>query len=495
MPNSLAFLVLAIWPLVMVALFRFLPPGRALIWSYLSAYLVLPPFPTAFDFPLMPPLSKESLPNIMAVILVYTMTKVQKPLLPESNIGKALVFAFIFCPVFTVFTNPEPLIFPQLGVRGLYAMDVVALVMIQAIMLSSYLLARQLLTSREDMRDLLLALVIGGVAYSFPMLLEIRLSPQLNIWIYGYFQHSFEQAVRGGGFRSLVFLSHGIWAAMLIMMSVTAAIVLARNEKGGRRIKFLVATAFLAVVLVLNKTLSPVVYATVIILVVSCVSWRMQLRAALLLGVLAVSYPVVKAVDLVPEEQILSLAASVSEEREGSLRFRFDNENILLDRALEKPLFGWGSWGRNHIRDSVTGDILSTADGRWIITIGVFGWLGYFAEFGLLLLPIVLLAYQTRQADRNSELHRVRRGAVSIPLKQEVEREAVESYQPSPLAAGMCLILAVNIVDLLPNATLTALTWVLAGALLGYAERVKARNAEEASKALYARGGILSDPL
>lgn len=495
MPNAVAFLVLATWPLVMVGLFRFLPPGRAYIWSVLAGYLLLPPFPTAFDFPLMPPLSKDTLPNLMAIALVYTMTKVQKPLLPESKLGKGLVFAFIFCPIFTVFTNPEPLIFPQLGIRGLYAMDVVALVILQAIMLSSYLLARQLLTTRQDMRDLLLALVIGGLAYSFPMLLEIRLSPQLNIWIYGYFQHSFEQVIRGGGFRSLVFLSHGIWAAMLIMMSVTAAIILWRNEQGSRRLKYLVATVFLAVVLVLNKTLSPVVYTTVIVAVVVLSSWRMQLRAALILAVLAFSYPVAKGLDLVPEEQILSAAAAVNDEREGSLRFRFDNENILFDRAMEKPLFGWGSWGRNHIRDAVSGRILSTADGRWIITLGVFGWIGYFAEFGLLILPIVLLAYETGQADRNGRINLSRRKSVSIPLRQTEERAEVDTYQPSPMAAGMCLILAVNVVDLLPNATLTPLTWMLAGALLGYAERVRARNAEEAAKARVSRGGVLSNPI
>ncbi len=495
MPNGLAFLVLGIWPLVLVALFRFLPPGRALIWAFLSSYLLLPPAPTAFDFPLMPPLSKDTLPNIMAVLLVYTMTKVKKPLLPGSNIGKALVFTFIFCPVFTVFTNPEPLIFPQLGVRGLYAMDVVALVMNQAIMLSSYLLARQLLTTREDMRDLLVALVIAGVFYSFPILLEIRLSPQLNIWIYGFFQHSFEQAVRGGGFRALVFLSHGIWTAMLIMMSVTAAIILWRNETGWARLKYLLATIFLAGVLVLNKTLSPLLYAVVIIGVVVFSSWKMQLRTAVVLAVLAFSYPMVKAMDLVPEERILSAAAAVNDDREGSLRFRFDNENILLDRALEKPIFGWGSWGRNHIRDAVSGTILSTADGRWIITLGVFGWVGYIAEFGLLILPILLLAYETRQSAKNERMQWSQRSAVTIPVKRSFERENNAAYHPSPIAAGMCLILAVNVVDLLPNATLTALTWVLAGALLGYAERVKARNAEETAKARLARGGILTNPM
>ncbi len=37
----------------------------------------------------------------------------------------------------------------------------------------------------------------------------------------------------------------------------------------------------------------------------------------------------------------------------------------------------------------------------------------------------------------------------------------------------MALVLVINILDLLPNATLTPLTWLLSGALLGYAEYLK----------------------
>ena len=43
----------------------------------------------------------------------------------------------------------------------------------------------------------------------------------------------------------------------------------------------------------------------------------------------------------------------------------------------------------------------------------------------------------------------------------------------SPFIAPLSLMLAVNVADLIPNATLTPLTWLLAGALTGYAERMK----------------------
>ena len=44
----------------------------------------------------------------------------------------------------------------------------------------------------------------------------------------------------------------------------------------------------------------------------------------------------------------------------------------------------------------------------------------------------------------------------------------------SLLIAPLSLILAINIFDMLPNATLTPLTWMVAGALTGYAEQLRA---------------------
>ena len=119
----------------------------------------------------------------------------------------------------------------------------------------------------------------------------------------------------------------------------------------------------------------------------------------------------------------------------------------MLDRAYLKPVFGWGSWGRNHILDPVSGNILTVTDGRWIIVIGVYGWVGFLAEFGLLVLPLCLLW-----------------------------REAIvkRDNPVSPLIAPLSLILAVNIFDMIPNATLTPLTWMVAGALTGYAEQLRA---------------------
>lgn len=458
MPNSFAYLVLALWPFVLLGFFRALPPGRAFIWSVFSSYLILPPAPTAFDFPLMPALDRTTIPNIMAIILVLTMTDQKIQWLPRHWIGKILVFVFLFSPVFTVLTNPEPVVFAMEALRGLYAQDIFAMVVMQAILLVNFTLAYNLLTTKEDLRDLLLAFVFAGIVYAFPMLLEVRLSPQINTWVYGYFQHMFDQMMRGDGFRPIVFLNHGIWAAMLAFMSLSAALILWKQETGPNRMPLLIAIGFLALTLVLAKTLSMLVYASLFAAVLLLTSWRLQIKVALVLVCLTVSYPIAKGLNLVPEERILQAAHSVSADRAQSLQFRFEQEGDLLERAQEKPLFGWGIWGRNQLHDPVTGRITSVSDGRWVITLGIMGWIGFLAEFGLLLMPIVLAFWVSRRVSSPN----VQLSSSGKPVEQLSD--------VSPYLGGLSLLLALNIVDLLPNATLTTTTWLLVGAIWGYAE-------------------------
>lgn len=469
MPNSFAFLVLALWPLVMLGIFRALPPGRALIWSVLASYLFLPPYPTEFDFPLLPSLDKTTIPNIMAIVLTIFVAKQKIKWLPETPIGKILVLIFVLAPIPTVLSNPEPIVFATDFLRGLYAQDIFAMMVMQGILLANFMLARQLLTSEDDLRDLLLAFVIAGVVYAFPMLLEVRLSPQLNIWIYGFFQHMFDQMIRGDGFRPIVFLSHGIWAAMFTMTALSASVILLVNSEGKTRQRLIGIAIFLAMVLVLAKTLSALLYAMALIGAVVFFSWRAQAKIAMVLACLALSYPIAKGANLVPEERLLELATRVSADRAQSLEFRFEHEGALLNRAQQKPYFGWGIWGRNQIHDPITGRITSVADGRWVLALGMLGWLGFIGEFGLLILPVFLTFRLATRLPTEENWRKHQREISQFPAVGGLTRK-MSRRQVSPLVGGLSLMLAINIVDLIPNATLTTLSWLVAGAILGYAE-------------------------
>ena len=102
---------------------------------------------------------------------------------------------------------------------------------------------------------------------------------------------------------------------------------------------------------------------------------------------------------------------------------------------------------------------MSVTDGRWIITLGESGLLGFIAEFGLLSLGVFRAASVFRRVD------------------SPVEKLFVSS---------LSLILAVNLLDLLPNSGLVPWTWLIAGALLGRADALLAQSKSRGAKGMKA---------
>ncbi|WP_103334278.1 hypothetical protein [Pseudotabrizicola formosa] len=443
--NTLAYLMLALWPVVSWTLFTKLDPARALIWTVLGAYMLLPPV-VALDLPVVPGIDKDAVAGLAAVLAVLFLLRHRFGLLPVSRLGRGLILLYVLSPFATVLTNDDPIWFQAMSLPALRIYDSVAVVANQAIALVPFFLARHYLASEEAMRALLVALVMAGLLYSLPMLYEARMSPQLNLMIYGFFQHDFSQAIRFGGYRPFVFMPHGLWVAFFAMMCCVAAVTLLRVGPAACRPKYLLAAIYLLVVLVLCRSAGPVLYALLLAPMVLILPRRVQILCAGMMAAVVISYPLLRGLHLVPVQDILSIASAMNAERGASLAFRIANEELLLERAAERPWFGWGLYGRGLLHDPVTGQINVIADGGWIITLGTFGWAGYVAEFGLLALPIALMS---REA--------LRQPAAML----------------SPFAAAVVLILAVNLVDLLPNDTLIPFTWLMAGAVLGHAEALR----------------------
>ena len=432
--------MLLIWPLVALVLYRRLPADRALIWTVLAGYLLLPPL-VVIDLPVVPDLDKASIPSLAALFMVLFVRRDRVSFMPSSAMGRALILLFVLSPFATVLANADPI--PNAGnpLPGMRIYDSVAAVANQAIALLPFFLARRYLATEAAMRQIVVALVLAGLAYSVPMLIETRVSPQMNVWVYGYFQHDFFQTIRFGGYRPVVFLPHGLWVAFFALMTVLAALALLRTGPAQDRPRYLAAALYLGAVLVLCKSAGPVLYALAIAPLVLLAPRRGQMALAAALALVVVAYPLLRGAHLVPLEAILHAAEAIDPDRAYSLGFRIGNEEELLARASARPLFGWGGYGRNLIYDAETGSGVSIADGAWIITLGIYGWMGYIALFGLLALPLVLMG-----------------------------REALAGRGVGPFACTVALILAANLVDLLPNATLIPFTWLMAGALLGKAE-------------------------
>ncbi len=456
MPNSLAYIALVLWPLVVVVLFRRLPMERALIWSILGGYLLLPPV-AAIDLPAVPALDKMSIPALSAYAVVTLMLRVPVPLIPQGALARLLLAVFVLAPFGTVLTNAEAVaVAPHVVLPGLRLYDAISIVALQVFVILTFALARSLLATPAALREILVALVIGGLAYSLPMLVEVRLSPQINVWIYGFFQHSFEQMMRQGGFRPIVFLEHGLWVAFFAMTALLAALALLRDAPRPEKARLAMVSAYLLVVLVLCKSIGSLVYGVALAPLVLFLGQRWLVRLAAAMALLALAYPVLRASGIVPAEDLVALAARYSADRAQSLEFRFMNEGMLLEQAYRKPWFGWGGYDRNLLHNAVTGESYTIPDGRWIIILGILGWAGFIGEFGLLALPLLLL---WRQAERGPP------GALAAPV------------------GALVLIHGVNMVDMLPNATLTPLTWLICGALLGHAERPAERRTPQAQAA------------
>lgn len=458
MPNIIAFAMLGLWPVITAILWVKLPPTRALLVSMIGGYLLLPPYPAVIDLPLLPPLGKDTLPAICCTVMALALYGREVQFFPKSPLARGLMVVFLLSPVATVLTNGEPLVWGPRYLPALNLREAVSSVLAQAVILLPMLLGRHFLARIEDQRELWITLMIGALAYSLPILIELRLSPQMNIWVYGFFQHLFEQMMRGNGYRPIVFLYHALWVSFFVMTALVGVAALARQEIGARKLHYLLILAYLAAILVLSKSYAAMFYAAACLPVV--LLWRspMILRVAAILAVIALVYPLAKVNQWVPEDQIVALAGRMGEDRAHTLQFRFDNENVLVARAVEKPLFGWGLWGRNHVYDTTDGKFLTITDGRWVILLGVLGLVGFLAEFGLLALPVFMLWWRSRAGAGHPAL-----------------------ANANAYAAPLALLLGVNMFDLIPNATITQLTWLMAGALIGHVEHAHASDTAPAA--------------
>jgi hypothetical protein len=357
-----------------------------------------------------------------------------------------MLLIVIFGPFVTAMLNGDPIQVGRTFLPGVGAHDAGAAAIAEAIDILPFVIARQYLRSAEDNAQILRIMVIAGLAYSIPVLFELRMSPQLNIWVYGYMPDSFLQEERGSGYRAIVFVGLGLTVAIFSMTTAVAAASLWRTRTSVGRFPLGAITAYLSLVVVLCKSLGSLVYCAAAVPLVRWGSPRLQVRVASVLVIVALAYPMLRATGLFPTTTMVEVARAVSQDRGNSLNLRFSQEDQLLAHALERPLFGWGRYGRNRLFNGWQGGSSSITDGFWIIILGVYGLAGFAATFGLIALPV----FRAARALKFAETIR--------------EREHL---------AALAVINAVTMIDQLPNASFSNWNWLLVGALLGRAEQLR----------------------
>jgi hypothetical protein len=445
-PNVFAYLALFFWPAIAVLFFLSRPLATALIWTILAAQLLLPEG-TNLKFEMVPLLDKSSVPNLCALIGCIAIGGVRFG--RKFGTCEVLTIGALISPSITSLLNGDPVDVGGTILPGVGLYDGLSALLSQSILLIPFFLGRQYLNDPRDLEKLLKVFALAGLLYSFPLLFEIRFSPQLHNWVYGYTPHSFIQQMReGGAFRPMVFMGHGLIACFFLMTTVVAAAALWRFKIRIVPIAAGILTAYLGTILILCRSGAATVYGLVLVPLVRWTKPKSQLKVAILFAAIALLYPAMRMADVFPTDTVVGIFGVLDEARANSLDFRFKQESELLERASQRPWFGWGRYGRSRVLKEDwqgVGVDTSVTDGEWIIVFGQFGTIGFIAQFGLLAFPIFRAAAALKRANSSSQIG---------------------------LFSAVALILAVNMVDLLPNSSLRPWTWLLAGALLGCSETI-----------------------
>lgn len=438
-------LVMFGWIPAVMVIFARRPPQQAVLIAFMSAWLLLPE--AEYELSGIPDYTKMSATcvGILAACLLFDAPRLirWRPQLYDLPL-------FLWCL--------SPL--PSSLSNGLGLYDGLAQSLDQTFTWGlPYFIGRLYFHDARGLRTLAFAIVIGGLCYVPLCLIEIRLSPQLHRILYGYHQHQFAQSMRAGGFRPTVFMEHGLMVGMWMSTASLLGIWLWATE-GLRRlpVPVLRSVSFVPPLLaLLATTVLCKSYGALSLLVagLGTLFASRGLRTRALLAVLLVIpplYAVTRSAGMFSGDGLIAAAASIDLERAESLAFRLRNEDILVEKALERPSFGWGGWRRARVYDW-QGEDVSTTDGQWIIALGDRGIFGLSMLLGALLIPAL-------------------RTFANAPVSRWV-RPGIGA------AVGLAMVLLLYAVDSLLNAMKNPVYLLIAGALNSSAAHLAAQRSAQ----------------
>jgi len=426
---------------VMLGICFLLRPATAALVVALGAEMFLPERIT-FKLPLMPPFDKHNLPYLCILVACLLRCPGRVTKLPKPRWILWLAVLLVAGGVATALANRDSLVLgaggehyiPGLTVKDGFYMGISSFVGSFLPLYLGYALFRR----AEDLERVVAGFAVACLVYIPFAMVELRFSPQWHNWIYGYAQHHFSQTIRWGGYRPMIFMSHGLAVARFFLVGVCCLVILRRYRRAllGLPIRFLAWTQFL--VLVACKSTGAIAFALAGLPLLAWVRPKRQLAIAAWLAAIIVLYPALRLGGLFPVTQLLEAAGAVQADRAESLAYRFGNEDRVLERTRKRIVLGWGEYDRNAVF-SEWGERLSVLDGYWIIRLSTNGIVGFVASFAPLLLPI----WWARR------------------------RLSAIAYEPDRrLVAGVAFVLTLLAVDLIPNGLWAYYPFLIAGALI-----------------------------
>lgn len=454
--NEIAFAALILWLAFAGLPFAFAPAPLAGAIALIAAALCLP-HGVELVAKGLPELGKN---EVGAFSVLFYCLLLYRSRLGAARPGRgldALVLIMVVGAVGTVLTNQDSLTFDETTLSGLTIYDAVSMGSRDVLRVGiPFFLGRSLFRTTRDLRLLMTALVAAAAAYSVLAVFEMRMGPQLMDAVYGVDPGVAHK--RYGTFRPFVFMG-GLSLALFLACATIASVTLSRASIRVLGFSSGILAAYLGSILFLTRSLGSILYATVVVPAVVLLKPRLQMHTALILSLVGLGYPLLRTMGVVPVDAMISAASFIDVSRSQSLAFRFENEDLLLSRARERMVLGWGGWNRSVI--FLHGRPETVADGWWIIVLGQRGLVGFLAHFGLLTVPVLLAQ------------HRLTR--VRLPEREQ------------RLIAGFSLIVAVSTVDLLPNTLWTYFAPVFAGGLAGVVQDLPRRQTTPARPVREAR--------
>jgi hypothetical protein len=379
-PNLLAFGMILLWPLIAIIFYKRFDTVTATFWTIVGGYMFLP-VGTAIDLPMVPAIGKDEISAIAAFIGCRFIKNEKIALFGNSTLQKYLISLLMIVPFINVFFNSSPMFDGLLWIQGLTPYDAASQVITQYLELLPFVIAISIVKSSEELEKIVRLLVIAGLIYSILILIEIRLSPQLHTWIYGFFPHSFAQQARMGGFRAVVFMGHGLMVAIFCFVCVCAAAIQFKISKQHEKMRNVYILLYLFTILILQKSVGAIGMGLVITAGILFLYRSKQALITKVIVAIFFLYPSLSILNLIPYEAIISFISDFSVDRAGSTNYRFIQEIELMQHAYQKLFIGWGSWGRNSFYNSTT-------DGYWIIILGVYGAIYFYALFGMFIMGV-----------------------------------------------------------------------------------------------------------
>lgn len=420
------------WPIAVIVLFAMLKPRHAVIAAYLFAWLFLPM--AGYHFSGIPSYTKITA-TAYAVLLGVILFDAAR--LMRYRISWVDIPVIVWCVV--------P--FASSVTNGLGAYDGVSVVFTQVMTWGvPYLMGRLYFSDLEGMRDLAVGIFIGGLIYMPFVLFEVRMSPRLHIWVYGFHQHEWRQTHRFGGWRPTVFMQHGLMVAMWMVITTMVGYWLWRTRAvlSIHKVPMSLLVPAVAVTAVLCKSAGAVVLGLIGVAALTGTRMTKMKWGMAALVLLPVLYMGLRAPAIWDGSHLVEAVEAVPllEDRSGSFQYRLDAEDILAAHALRQPVFGWGGWGRNRpARMGEDADSVAT-DGLWVITLGQRGIVGLTAMTAVILLPMALFLWK-------------------LPV-------AAWWHPATSPAAVLAMVLLVWMIDSLFNAMFNPIYLLAAGGLSGW---------------------------